>query len=236
MMVSNTGTTTASHARSAAIGFVALAIAACASTPPPPATPPSTESPTPATTSIPDAAVARADSLRHSHTPADAAFMRGMIDHHAQALVMSEMAPSHGASESIRTLAARITNGQKDEIALMRAWLRDHGEPVPEVAPDGTMAGGHHGTHRMPGMLTDEQMAELDAARGYEFDLLFLTYMIQHHQGALTMVEDLFSTHGAGQGELVFKLASDIAADQASEIDRMQAMLRAMMLESAGSR
>lgn len=232
------GTTKGSRARSAAVGlvaFVAFAATSCASTggePPPPssATPPSTSG------SIPDAAVARADSLRHSYTEADAAFMRGMIHHHAQALVMSEMAPSNGASESIQTLAARIINGQKGEIALMQAWLSDHGEPAPEVAPDGTIAGGHHDTHRMPGMLTDEQMAELDAARGYEFDLLFLTYMVHHHQGAITMVEDLLASQGAAQNETVFKLASDIGADQASEIDRMQAMLRAMMFDSTDTR
>jgi uncharacterized protein (DUF305 family) len=88
----------------------------------------------------------------------------------------------------------------------------------------------------MPGMLTPEQMAELDAARGDEFDRLFLTFMIQHHRGAITMVDDLFDTYGAAQNDLVFKIASDIGADQTSEIDRMQTMLREMMFGSAGSR
>ncbi len=241
MQIWHIGTRKESRARRAAVELVAIvafAATSCASTggEPPPATPPTGAAPSPATDSIPDAAVARADSLRHSYTEADAAFMRGMIHHHAQALVMSEMAPTHGASESIQTLAARIINGQKDEIALMQAWLRAHGEPAPEVAPDGTIAGHHHGSHRMPGMLTDEQMAELDAARGYEFDLLFLTYMVEHHQGAITMVENLLASQGAAQNETVFKLASDIGADQASEIDRMQAMLRAMMFDSTDTR
>lgn len=180
--------------------------------------------------------VARADSLRHSYTPADVAFMKGMIQHHAQALVMSRMAPTHGASEVLQVLAARIINSQLDEIALMQAWLRDRGEAVPE--PHGMdMATTHPGdpmTH-MPGMLSEEQLAELDAAHGPEFDSLFLVYMIQHHQGALTMVNDLFDTYGAAQGDAIFKLASDIGADQTSEIDRMQKMLHELMFEPTGS-
>lgn len=240
MQIWHIGTTKGSRTRNAAVGLIAFAtfaVASCASTGDSSSatTPPAGATSSP-TGSIPDAAVDRADSLRHSYTEADAAFMRGMIHHHAQALVMSEMVPTHGASRSIQTLASRIINGQKGEITLMRAWLHDHGEPAPEVAPDGTIAGGHHGTHRMPGMLTDKQMAELDAARGYEFDLLFLTYMVRHHQGAITMVENLLASQGAAQNETVFKLASDIGADQASEIDRMQAMLRAMMFDSTETR
>ena len=123
----------------------------------------------------------------------DVAFMRGMIHHHAQALEMAGMAPTHGASSQLRTLTARIIVSQKDEIALMQEWLRDRGEPVPEVSPGGETVDGEP-PMSMPGMLTEEQMAELDAARGYPFDLLFLQYMIQHHQGALTMVEELFDS------------------------------------------
>lgn len=178
------------------------------------------------TTPPPDdmtAAAALADSIRHSHTAADVAFMTGMIHHHGQALVMSRMAPSHGASPSLQTMAARIINAQNDEIALMAQWLRDRNEPV----PDPEAPGGHH--MHMPGMLTVDQLAELDAARGADFDRLFLVYMIQHHEGATTMVEDLFATYGAAQNDAIFKLASDIAADQSSEIDRMRTMLRSSL-------
>jgi uncharacterized protein (DUF305 family) len=180
------------------------------------------------TTPPPDdmAAAALADSLRHSHTAADVAFMTGMIHHHAQALVMARMAPSHGASEALQVLAGRVINGQNDEIALMAQWLRDRNEPV----PDHEAPAGHH--MHMPGMLTVDQLAELDAARGADFDRVFLTYMIQHHEGALTMVEDLFATYGAAQNDAIFKLASDIAADQSSEIDRMRTMLRSSLFGS----
>lgn len=170
---------------------------------------------------------ARTDSARLRFNEADVRFMTGMIGHHGQALVMAAMAPSHGASPSIRTLTARILNSQNDEIATMQRWLRDRGQPVPEVEVVGTTleVNGSEYTMRMPGMLTPEQMRELEAARGPEFDRLFLTYMIQHHQGAVTMVHDLFATDGAAQGTATFKLASDIQVDQSTEIARMKAML-----------
>ncbi|NIP81947.1 MAG: DUF305 domain-containing protein [Gemmatimonadetes bacterium] len=194
-----------------------LAVAACAG----PAREAETASPTPALERA-----ARADSVRRHYTRADVDFMTGMIVHHAQALVMAGMAPSHGASEPLRTLAARIINGQNDEIALMQRWLRDRGEPVPEVDEAGRVSGhAGHAPGTMAGMLTPEQMRRLDAARGGEWDRLFLTYMIQHHQGALVMVDELFATHGAGQGDETFRIASGIGADQATEIDRMQRML-----------
>jgi uncharacterized protein (DUF305 family) len=207
---------------------VAVALAACAAAggPPPAATPPAGEtSPDPA---------ARADSVRNSYVAADVGFMTDMIHHHAQALTMARMAPSHGASGEIQVLAERIIVGQNDEIAIMQRWLRDQGQPVPDLAV-GAPNGGAHAMH-MPGMLTPEQLAELDAAHGADFDRLFLTFMIQHHQGALTMVEQLFGTYGAAQGDLVFKIASDIGADQTSEIDRMRSMLREMLFEDTGSR
>jgi uncharacterized protein (DUF305 family) len=169
------------------------------------------------------AAAALADSVRRSYTQADIDFMAGMIHHHAQALVMARMAPTHGASEPLGIMAARIINAQNDEIALMQRWLEDRGEPASDTDSDMGMM--------MPGMLTDEQLAALDAARGTEFDRLFLTYMIQHHQGAVTMVSELFATDGAAQEQTVFKLASDIEADQASEIARMQSMLREILFE-----
>ncbi|MGH7506177.1 MAG: DUF305 domain-containing protein, partial [Longimicrobiales bacterium] len=160
---------------------------------------------------------ARKDSARAQFTEADVRFMTGMIHHHAQAIEMSQMAPTHGASSSIRTLAARIINAQRDEINRMQRWLGDRGLTVPEVEinPEGVMVhGADHAMHMpgmlMPGMLTPEQMRELDAASGTSFDRLFLTFMIQHHEGAVTMVHELFATDGAAQGDLVFKLASDV--------------------------
>ena len=173
---------------------------------------------------------ARADSaLMHFHE-ADVHFMTGMINHHAQALVMSGFAPENGASETIQTLCARIINAQKDEINIMQEWLRDRDQEVPEIhIEDGHLMihGPAHAMH-MPGMLTDEQLDELRHARGRDFDRLFLEYMIMHHEGAVTMVLELFATDGAAQDDFVFKLASDIQADQGSEIDRMQKMLEAM--------
>jgi len=184
---------------------------------------------------------ARMDSARMRFSEADVRFMTGMIAHHAQALVMAGMAETHGASPAIQTLAARIINAQKDEIDRMQQWLRDRGQPVPEVHIEGTAMtvrfsghGGHagHDTHlHMPGMLTEEQIRELDAARGAEFDRLFLTYMIQHHRGAVTMVHELFATDGALQDEDVFRLASDVQVDQITEIARMEEMLAALAAE-----
>ena len=169
------------------------------------------------------AAAALADSVRNNYTRADIDFMAGMIHHHAQALVMARMAPTHGASGPLGIMAARIINAQNDEIALMERWLDDRGEPVPDAGMGMGMM--------MPGMLTGAQLEALDAAFGTEFDRLFLTYMIQHHQGAVTMVSELFGTDGAAQEQTVFKLASDIEADQASEITRMQSMLRDILFE-----
>jgi uncharacterized protein (DUF305 family) len=171
---------------------------------------------------------ARQESARTRFTEADVSFVTGMIAHHAQALVMSAMAPTHGASPSLRTLAARITTSQQDEIEIMQRWLRDRGQPVPEVHISGTeltIHGGEHIGHVMPGMLTPAQIRELDSARGPAFDRLFLTYMIQHHEGAVTMVTELFGIDGALQDEGVFKLASDIQVDQLTEIARMEKML-----------
>jgi uncharacterized protein (DUF305 family) len=163
---------------------------------------------------------------RYPFTQADVDFMSHMIAHHAQALVMSGWAPSHGASPSVRRLAERIVNGQQDEIATMQRWLRDRNQPVPEPGKAMKMESPHHNHGMlMPGMLTEVQMKELDQARGPEFDRFFLTYMIQHHQGALTMVQQLFGTRGAAQDEVTFKLASDVSADQSSEISRMESML-----------
>jgi uncharacterized protein (DUF305 family) len=173
------------------------------------------------------------DRSRYSHTPADVHFMSAMIGHHAQAIVMARMAPSHGASPSIRRLAERVINAQEDEIAIMQQWLRDRGEPVPEPQLTAThlMTAGSGHAHAMPGMLTEEQMKQLDQARGEDFDRLFLTFMIRHHRGAVSMVKELLSAQGAAQDQTVFKLASDINVDQTTEIDRMQEMLAALLVE-----
>ena len=181
-----------------------------------------------------EAAIARAaaDSARLPYTAADVHFMTAMIGHHAQALEMAKLAPTHGASTPIRTLAARILNGQQDEIALMQQWLRHRRQPVPDPASAGLHAGhgAGQGHMMMPGMLTHEQMMQLDAARGPEFDRLFLTFMIQHHRGAVGMVDTLFGTYGAGQDEAVFKFASDVQVDQRTEIARMERMLAELIV------
>jgi len=173
---------------------------------------------------------ARQDSARMRFTEADVRFVTGMIGHHAQALIMSGLARTHGASPALRRLAARIINAQEDEIALMSQWLEERGQPVPQVHIEGTrlLVHGAEHTGHMPGMLTPEQLQSIDAARGTEFDRLFLTLMIQHHRGAVTMVHELFATDGASQGDQVFKLGSDIAADQTTEVARMEHMLAEM--------
>jgi uncharacterized protein (DUF305 family) len=184
---------------------------------------------------------------------ADADFMSGMIHHHAQAITISRWAPSHGASASVQRLTARIINAQSDEIHIMQTWLKDRNQPVPlvdtlgNVTMGGSAAGAGHnmaahaghdmsamagmggmGQMSMPGMLTDAQLKELDSARGVEFDRLFLTFMIQHHRGAVAMVKTLFAAHGAGQDETVFKFANDVEVDQSTEIKRMFTMLLEM--------
>jgi uncharacterized protein (DUF305 family) len=179
---------------------------------------------------------ARVDSARSPYTAADVHFMTAMIGHHSQAIVMAKMAPTHGASASIRTLAERIINAQQDEIVTMQNWLRDRGQPVPDpkapMAMSMPMAGmDHEAPMLMPGMLTPAQMAHLDSARGPAFDQLFLTSMIQHHKGATSMVRSLFATYGAAQDEQVFKFASDVNVDQTTEIARMQRMLFAVETE-----
>jgi uncharacterized protein (DUF305 family) len=177
--------------------------------------------------SVPDTTV----DAQHAYTAADIQFMDGMISHHAQALLMAGWAASHGASPSVLTLTSRITNAQQDEIAGMQKWLRDRDQQVPEANPHGMtmkMDGMEH-TMLMPGMLTEAQLKQLDEARGKDFDRLFLTFMIQHHQGAVTMVTNLFDTYGAAQDISVFKLASDIGADQTTEIERMQKMLASVI-------
>jgi len=180
----------------------------------------------------PAAAQAPAPAAAHGamrHTAADVAFMRGMIAHHAQALVMAEMAPSRGAGPQVALFARRIIVSQRDEIDQMERWLQDRGERVPAspAAYAGThAAGADHSMHAMPGMLSAEQLAALDRTRGAEFDRLFLTSMIQHHEGALVMVQALFDAPGSGQEPELFGFASGVDADQRAEIARMREMLR----------
>jgi len=153
--------------------------------------------------------------------PADVKFMQGMIHHHAQALEMTALLRKNSQRDDMKLLAKRIDISQTDEIKMMRQWLTDRGETVmvDHVAHGMTM-------EMMPGMLTPEQMAALEKAKGPAFDRLFLTGMIQHHQGALTMVEELFNAPGAGQESVIFDFASHVDADQRAEISRMMLMLK----------
>ena len=169
-----------------------------------------------------------------SVNPADVHFVSGMIAHHAQAVLMAGWAPANGASPAVQVLCERIVVSQRDEIALMQQWLRDHGQPVPagDAAHD-MMPGMDHST-LMPGMLTAEQLTELHAATGPDFDRLFLADMIRHHEGAVTMVQRLISTPGAARDNFIFKLASDINADQTTEIERMKRMLAQLLLGAPG--
>ena len=185
------------------------------------------------------AAQARADGGKPPFVDADVKFMQGMIHHHAQAILISKWAPSHGASESVRKLCERIVVAQRDEIMMMATWLRERSLQVPPADTLGTghqhMPGMQHTPGMtmtpaplMPGMLTPSQVAQLDSARGSKFDRLFLQYMIQHHLGAITMVKQLFSSHGAAQDGVVYRFAADVEADQGAEIERMTLMLQAI--------
>jgi uncharacterized protein (DUF305 family) len=157
---------------------------------------------------------------------ADVSFMQGMIMHHAQAVEMTALIPSHTQNEELRSLGARISRSQSDEIKFMRRWLAVRGEPTSMTTA--TMPGmdmSHEKMPLMPGMLTPEQMHALRNAKGAEFDRLFLTGMIQHHNGALTMVKDLFDTAGAGQDADLFNFATDADNTQRAEIRIMEGML-----------
>lgn len=243
------------------VSFVALAtlstVAACAprarngdTRPPSPvvaALPPVRGVPVSAPEPGSPAAMARADGGIPPYTPADVAFMQGMIGHHAQAVTMAGMVPRNGAGKELSILAERIAVAQGDEIAFMSRWLRDRKQQVPDVAaspPAGAAAHDHaamsgtsgmpgmsgmsgHDVNAMPGMLTPAQLSQLEAARGGEFESLFLQFMIRHHEGALVMVDRLFGSRGAGQDDDVFKFASDVTADQTTEIARMREMLKA---------
>ena len=161
-----------------------------------------------------------ADLSKVQHTAADVKFMQGMIGHHTQALEMAALLPGRSTSENMMLLAKRIEVSQADEIKMMQDWLQQRGQTLPDPH-------AHHapGAPLMPGMLSAEEMGRLAAAKGVEFDRLFLQFMIKHHAGALQMVTELFASPGAGQEADIFAFASDVDADQRMEIDRMGAML-----------
>lgn len=163
---------------------------------------------------------AATDLSKVRFTDADTRFMQGMIGHHAQAVEMVALIPSRTQNQYMKMLGQRIEISQEDEMKMMRGWLEARGQAVP----------GPHAHHEpggmMPGMLTPEEMTALASARGVEFDRLFLMGMIKHHMGAITMVEELFKTPGAGQDGEIFAFASDVDSDQRMEIDRMGAMLK----------
>jgi uncharacterized protein (DUF305 family) len=152
--------------------------------------------------------------------------MRGMIMHHSQAVEMTALISSHTENKDLRSLGSRISSSQSDEIKFMRRWLAIRGEPVSASMPG--MEGmdmSHHSMPLMPGMLSPEQMEALRKAKDAEFDRLFLTGMIQHHNGALTMVKELFDTAGAGQDAELFDFATDADNTQRAEIRIMQTIL-----------
>jgi uncharacterized protein (DUF305 family) len=213
----------AAYARMKTPLLLVIATAACAGA----STHQTTVSP-PAPAPAPAPVPGRADSGRAAYTAADVHFVSGMIGHHAQAIQMAGWAPSHGASPALRVLCERIVVAQNDEIVFAQRWLRERNEIVPPADPRGHVMPGMDHPMLMPGMLTPEQMTQLDAARGPQFDRLFLGFMIQHHRGAITMVNELLNAPGAAQDGPVFRFAADVNADQTTEIDRMTRMLDAL--------
>jgi uncharacterized protein (DUF305 family) len=211
--------------RPPAMLFLLLALAACGTTPR--VTGPATIQP-----GAPGEAsrvVTDSEAVRHRarHSPADVSFMTGMIVHHAQAVVMTALVPERTRNPTIRLLARRIAASQEDEMALMTRWLTARGEAV----PDEHAHHGHADPLHMAGMLSDEQLAQLAGARDAEFDRLFLALMIQHHEGALVMVEQLFASETGGQEVEIFNFASHVDSDQRMEIGRMRALLRSISSE-----
>jgi uncharacterized protein (DUF305 family) len=160
-------------------------------------------------------------------SPADVEFMQGMIMHHSQAVEMTAIIQSHTDNKDLRLLGAKISSSQSDEIKFMQRWLAARGEPLTMPMPDTPgMDMSHQSMALMPGMLSPEQMDALRKAKGPEFDRLFLAGMIQHHNGALIMVKDLFDTAGAGQDATLFDFATDVDSGQRAEIRIMQSMLQ----------
>jgi uncharacterized protein (DUF305 family) len=159
------------------------------------------------------------------YSPADVQFMQHMITHHAQAVEMTALIESHTENKQLRSLGERISRSQSDEINFMKRWLMTRGEPSSPAMHE--MPGMDMSSHQMlmPGMLTPKQMDALRNAKGEEFDELFLRGMIQHHNGALSMVKNLFDSAGAGQEAELFNFATDVDSGQRAEIKVMQTML-----------
>jgi uncharacterized protein (DUF305 family) len=215
-----------SHLKPLVILLVGLAAASCKSSgadtrPQAAAQPPPTliQPGAPGQASKPIGTTQATDLSKVQYTQADVKFMQGMIGHHAQAVEMVALLKQNTAWDDMRKLGMRIEVSQEDEIKMMQTWLKNRGQALPDPHAH-HMPGG-----MMPGMLTMEEMARLGAAKGPEFDRLFLEGMIKHHGGAITMVEELFATPGAGQDGDIYAFASDVVADQKMEIDRMGAML-----------
>ena len=167
-------------------------------------------------------------------TEADVSFMQGMIHHHSQAVEMTDLLRTRTHTKELQALGKRISISQTDEIKYMRQWLEERGKPAPMdhshmdhmVAMKGMDHMSMSAMPLMPGMLTPEQMQALAKARGRAFDRLFLTGMIQHHTGALIMVQELFDTPGAGQDNVLYDFANDIDNTQRAEIEIMRGMLK----------
>ena len=211
-----------------AVVLLAIAAASCrtareakpATTNPPSAAPPIVQPGAPGQPSREISAEKSRDLSAVEYTGADIKFMQGMIGHHAQALEMVELLKKQSQSDDMKKLAQRIELSQDDEIKMMQGWLQVRGQRVP-----GRTEHHQHGATLMPGMLTPDEMLQLEQAKGPTFDRLFLEGMIKHHGGALQMVHDLLDTPGAAQESDVFGFISDVEADQKAEIDRMSAML-----------
>ena len=168
--------------------------------------------------------------------PADVNFMQGMIHHHSQAVEMTDLLRTRTRNKDLLALGKRISISQTDEMKYMRQWLEERGEPAAmghgPMNHTGAMKATDHMDHAnmdsmplMPGMLTPKQMKALEQASGPAFDHLFLTGMIQHHTGALVMVQDLFNTPGAGEDPILFDFATDVDSTQRAEIEIMRGML-----------
>jgi len=217
------------HLKCLVVVLVVLVSAACkssgadnrpqAATPPPPSAPTLVQPGAPGQDTKAIGAAQATDLSKVQYTQADVKFMQGMIGHHSQAVEMVALLKQNTKWDDMRKLGLRIEVSQEDEIKMMQTWLKNRGQTLPDPHAH-HMPGG-----MMPGMLTMDEMARLGTAKGPEFDRLFLEGMIKHHGGAITMVEELFATPGAGQDGDIYAFASDVVADQKMEIDRMGAML-----------
>jgi uncharacterized protein (DUF305 family) len=201
-------------------GFILLVVSSVPLSQPPAPPPPLVQPGAPGQPTEVITAEKATDSSHAGHTAADVTFMQEMIGHHSQAIEMVEMLRTRTRRQDMQLLGKRIELSQADEIKMMHDWLRARDQAIPN-------AHAHHtpGAKLMPGMLTAEEMARLEAAKGPAFDRLFLMLMIKHHNGALAMVEDLLRTTGAAQESEIFAFTNDIVADQRMEIERMAAML-----------